>query len=58
MSEARTRWIVVTLILLCAIPLQAVIMWTRRDYVDGFDWLMLVFLIVLQLAHIDTPSPD
>ncbi|MDQ2763241.1 MAG: hypothetical protein M3Y22_07025 [Pseudomonadota bacterium] len=57
MSNAKSRWAVVTFILLAAIPVQGAIMWTR-PHIDGFDWLMLVFLLVLGWAHIDTPVPD
>ncbi|NML95456.1 hypothetical protein [Novosphingobium olei] len=58
MSEEHSRWIVVSLVLLVAIPLQVVIIKARWDYVNGFDWLMLVLLIVLGWAHIEAPTPD
>lgn len=58
MSNDKSRWVVVTLVLLSIVPIQCMLMWTRRDQVGGFDWLVLVMLCVLAVAHIDGPVPE
>jgi len=57
MTEDQSRWIVVTLVLVCAIPLQAIAMWTRNEN-SWLDWLVLGALLLVGFAHIEGPPPD
>lgn len=57
MSEDRSRWTVMFLILLCAIPLQAVSMWVH-PFNTWLDWLVLGSLLLLGYGHVDGKAPD
>ncbi len=52
MTNDQSRDIVVSLVLVCAVPIQAVTMWTRET-VTGFDWFVLGALVVFGIAHVD-----
>ena len=57
MSEAHSRWMLVTFVLLAAIPLQIAAM-VAHPYNTWLDWLVLGTLILFGWSHIDAPTPE
>lgn len=46
------RDVLVSLFVVCAVPIQCIIMW-RAPELDMLDWFILLTLIVFGAAHID-----
>jgi|GEM_PF-5838123 len=57
MSEDRSRWTVMLLVLLCAIPMQAAAIWLH-PFNTWLDWLVLGALLLLGYAQLDGKAPE